>query len=288
MANVKMIGPIPQMGYGTWNHPGDECYQGVLRALEVGYRHIDTAEGYKNEEFVGAAMADSGVARNDIFITTKVAPESYAPGNILPTVRSSLKKLRVDQVDLLLLHWPSIKDEYDINDYMAQFAQVYDMGLAKHIGVSNFTKSYLDKALKLLGNRKIATNQCEIHVFMQNRTIVEYSASKSIPMTAYSPLARGAVLGDPVLKEIGDLRDATEGQIALAFLMHEGHVIIPSSANPARIKQNFAAKDIKLSAEEMTRLRALERGQRLVDGDWCPKWDVGEYFPQFLPGNCTS
>jgi 2,5-diketo-D-gluconate reductase B len=273
MTYVKSIGPIPQMGYGTWNRPGKECYDGVMAALQVGCRHIDTAQGYKNEDQVGQAIADSGVPRGDIFLTTKVAPESYAPGNILPTVRSSLKKLRVDQVDLLLLHWPSIKDEYVAEEYLGQFAEVFDLGLAKHIGVSNFTKHYLDKALAVLGDRKITTNQCEIHVFMQNRPIVEYSAAKNIPMTAYSPLARGAVAGNPLLMEIGKDHDATEGQIALAFLMHEGHVVIPSSSNPARIAQNFAAKDVVLSAAEMVRLRGLECGKRLVNGAWCPKWD---------------
>ncbi len=274
MSKTAMIGPIPQMGYGTWNRSGDECYQGVLEALRIGCRHIDTAEGYKNEELVGKAIADSGVSRDEIFLTTKIAPESYAPGNILPTVRASLKKLRSDQVDLLLLHWPSIKDEYVAEEYLGQFAEVYDLGLTKNIGVSNFTKHYLDKALKTLGDRKITTNQCEIHVFMQNRVIVDYSASKGIPMTAYSPLARGAVAGNPLLVEIGKAHDATEAQIALAFLMHEGHVVIPSSSKPVRIAQNFAAKDIVLSAAEMVRLRGLETGKRLVNGAWCPKWDA--------------
>jgi 2,5-diketo-D-gluconate reductase B len=274
MSDVKKIGPIPQMGYGTWNRPGAECYRGVIAALGAGCRHIDTAEGYGNEQDVGRAIADSGVQRDAIFLTTKVAPESYAPGNILPTVRRSLEKLRTDQVDLLLLHWPSIKDKYEIEDYMTQFAEVYDLGLTRHIGVSNFTRRYIDKALALLGDRRLVTNQCEIHVFMQNRPIVDYCASHAIPMTAYSPLARGAVNGDPVLSEIGRAHGATDAQIGLAFLMHEGHVVIPSSSNPVRIAQNFAAKDIRLSAAEMVRLRVLDRGQRVVNGDWCPVWDV--------------
>jgi len=274
MGDIKNIGPIPQIGYGTWNRPDQECYDGVVTALEIGYRHIDTAEGYNNEEFVGKAISDSGVPRDDIWLTTKVAPESYAPGNILPTVQRSLEKLRTDQVDLLLLHWPSIKDEYDINDYMAQFAEVYDQGLTKHIGVSNFTKHYLDLALNLLGDRKLITNQCEIHVFMQNRPIVEYSASKGIPMTAYSPLARGAVSDSAELAAIAAEKGATVGQIALAFLMHEGHVVIPSSGNPGRNAENFAAKYVVLSDADMTRLRAMDEGRRLVNGDWTPEWDV--------------
>lgn len=274
MAAIKNIGPIPQIGYGTWNRPGDEAYNGVLWALEAGYRHIDTAEGYKNEEFVGKAIAESGVARNDIFLTTKVAPESFGPGQIMGHVETSLEKLRTEQVDLLLLHYPSIGDEYQIEDYMAQFAEVYDKGMTKHIGVSNFTKKYIDRALELLGDRKLITNQVEIHVFMQNRPIVEHCQAKGIPLTAFSPMARGAVADDPKLAEIGARHNATTGQIALAFLMAEGYVVIPSSGNKERIAQNLAAADIALTEADMVELRAMDDGRRLVNGPWCPVWDV--------------
>jgi len=274
MADIKNIGPIPQLGYGTWNRLDDECYNSVRTALDIGYRHIDGAQGYNNEEIVGRAIADSGVARGDIWMTTKVAPENYAPGNILGTVKESLEKLQMDQVDLLLLHWPSPHDTFDIQDYMVQFAEVYDLGLTKNIGVSNFTKHYLDTALGILGDRKLITNQCEIHVFMQNRPIVDYCAALGIPMTAYSPLARGAVTGSPELAAIAAENGATVGQIALAFLMKEGHIVIPSSGNPTRNAENFASKDIVLSDIDMTRLRAMDEGRRLVNGDWTPEWDV--------------
>lgn len=274
MSDVKMIGPIPQLGYGTWNRDGDDAYNGVIWALEAGYRHIDTAEGYKNEEHVGRAIAESGVPRNDIFLTTKVAPESFAPGQIMGHVEASLEKLRTDKVDLLLLHYPSIGDEYVIEDYMAQFAEVYDKGMTKHIGVSNFTKRYIDRALELLGDRKILTNQIEIHALMQNRPIVEYCTAKGIPLTAFSPLARGAVSDSAALREIGAAHEATPEQIALAFLLHEGYVVIPSSGNKDRIAANLAAKDINLSDKEMVTIRGLEEGRRLVNGPWCPEWDV--------------
>jgi 2,5-diketo-D-gluconate reductase B len=274
MSDVRMIGPIPQIGYGTWNRKDDAAYNGVIHALEAGYRHIDTAEGYRNEEFVGKAIADSGIPRSEIFLTTKVAPESFGPGQIMPHVQTSLEKLRTDQVDLLLLHYPSIKDEFEIEDYMAQFAEVYDKGLTKHIGVSNFTKKYIDRALDLLGDRKLITNQVEIHVFMQNRPIVDYCEAKSIPLTAYSPLARGGVSESEVLRDIGAAHGATGEQIALAFLLNEGYVIIPSSGNEARIQSNFAAKDITLTDEEMAWIRALDEDRRLVNGPWCPVWDT--------------
>ena len=274
MTKIKNIGSIPQLGFGTWNHDGVEAYNITRWALETGYRHIDTAEGYNNEEHVGRAISESGVARKDIFITTKIAPESYAPGKIMGHVKTSLEKLRVDQVDLLLLHWPSIKDQYDVNDYVQQFAEVYDAGLTKHIGVSNFTKKYLDAALRILGKRPITTNQCEIHVLHQNHIIVDYCKSKYIPMTAYSPLARGALTDNSALVAIGKKHNASANQVALAFLMHEGYVVIPSSSNKNRIKENFDSKDVALTSEDMIAIRKLDQNRRLVDGTWCPVWDT--------------
>ncbi len=270
----KTVGPMPQMGYGTWNRPGDEAYDGVRWALEAGCRHIDTAQGYNNEQDVGRALDDSNIARSEIFVTTKVAPENFGPGQIMPSVRQSLEKLRTDKVDLLLLHWPAIKNQYPLEDYIGQFAEVYDAGLAKYIGVSNFTIPLIDRTIELLGDRKLTTNQCEIHVYMQNRPIVDHCQEIGIPMTAYSPLARGRVVGDPLLKEIGEAHNATGEQIALAFLMAEGHVVIPSSGKKERIASNFEARTIELSPGEMERLRGLDQGMRLVDGDWCPVWDV--------------
>jgi 2,5-diketo-D-gluconate reductase B len=271
---MTLVRPIPSFGYGTWNRSGAEARQGVLDALAAGYRHIDTAEGYRNEEFVGAAIAESGVNRDEIFLTTKIAPESYAPGQIMGHVRASLDKLRTDKVDLLLLHWPSIKDEYDIRDYMAQFATVFDAGLTRHIGVSNFTRRYIDSAITLLEGRPITTNQCEIHVLMQNRPIVDYCRAKGIPMTAYSPLARGKVAQSAELAAIGRRHDAQPEQIALAFLLAEGHVVIPSSNKKQRIVSNLAARDIRLDAAEIAAIRKLDAGDRQVNGPWCPAWDV--------------
>lgn len=268
-----MVGSIPAMGYGTWNRSGEEAYQGVIWALEAGCRHIDTAQGYKNEDRCGSAIADSGISRDDIFITTKVAPDNYGPGELRPSVEASLEKLRIDQADLLLLHWPSPHGKYALATYMEQFADVYDAGMAKRIGVSNFTISLITQAIELLGERKITTNQVEIHAYMQNCPIVDHCRSISIPMTAYSPLARGAVIGDPVLAEIGAAHGATGEQIALAFLLAEGHVVIPSSGKKDRILSNFAAREIRLTEPEVTRIREMDRGQRVVNGPWCPVWD---------------
>lgn len=269
-----MMSTMPTIGYGTWNRPGDEAYRGTLAALEAGYRHVDGAEGYENEEFVGRAISDFGLPRDELWVTTKVAPESFGPGQVRPHVEASMEKLGVGPVDLLLLHYPSIKDEYDITDYMAQFADVYDAGLCRNIGVSNFTKPYLDKALELLGDRPILTNQVELHVFLHNRPIVDYCREKAIGLTAYSPLARGAVADDPVLLAVGAEVGATASQVALAWLIAQGYVVIPSSGDPLRIKQNLAAGDVTLSPDHLARIDALDRNMRLVDGAWCPVWDA--------------
>ncbi len=273
MSGQKQIGPIPVMGFGTWNRDGQAAYDCVSIALEAGYRHLDCAEGYNNEEYVGAAIAASGVARHDLFLTTKVAPESFGPGQIRGHVEQSLEKLRVDKVDLLLLHYPSINDEYDIDDYMGQFADIYDSGMCTYIGVSNFTKHYIDAAIERLGHRKLLVNQVEIHPFMQNRPIVDYCHDKSITTCAFSPLARGAVVGDPVLSKIAQKYEARESQIGLAFLMSQGHVVLPSSGSKKRITENFNSTKIILSDDDIARIQKLDRGQRLVNGPWCPVWD---------------
>lgn len=265
---------IPTIGYGTWNRPEEEAYRGTLAALEAGYRHIDGAEGYKNEEFVGRAIADFQLPRDELWVTTKVAPESFGPGQVRPHVEASLEKLGVGPVDLLLLHYPSIKDDYDIEDYMGQFAAVYDAGLCRNIGVSNFTKPYMDKALALLGDRPVLTNQVELHVFLHNSPIVEYCRDRGIRLTAYSPLARGAVADDPTLSRIGAEMGATASQVALAWLIAKGHIVIPSSGSPEWIAQNLAAGDLTLSAAQIAEIDKLDRAMRLVDGPWCPLWDL--------------
>lgn len=274
MHSEPMVAGIPQMGYGTWNRPGDEAYHGVVWAIEAGCRHIDTAQDYGNEQDVARGIRDSGVPRKDIFLTTKVRPENFGPGQVMPSVRESLDKLQTEKVDLLLLHWPSPQNKYPLEDYVGQFAEVYDAGLAARIGVSNFTKALLDRTIALLGERKITTNQVECHAYMQNRPIVEHCGRLGIPVTAYSPLARGRILGDPVLERIGKAHGVTGAQAALAFLMAKGMIVIPSSGKKERIVANFEARKLQLAPAEVAEIETLDRGMRVVNGAWCPVWDV--------------
>ena len=265
---------IPRFGFGTWNHPEDETYRIVLDALQIGYHHIDTAEMYGNERAVGRAIKDSGVKRDEIFLTTKVAPENFAPGQIIKHARASLDRLSVDKVDLYLLHWPSPQDKYDANEYITQLAGVLDAGLATRIGVSNFTKKYLDVALRILGASRIATNQVECHVLMQNRPIVDYTQSHGIPITAYCPLARGHLSESAGLVAIAKKHGVSPEQVGLAFLLAEGHIVIPSSSKRQRVQSNWDAQKVTLSADEVAAIRKLDQNRRLVDGSWCPVWDT--------------
>ncbi|WP_096087686.1 aldo/keto reductase [Agaribacterium haliotis] len=264
---------MPQIGYGTWNRDEQQAYQGVLDALELGYRHIDTAQAYANENAVGKAIQDSAIQRGDIFITTKVDPVNYGPGEVAPSVERSLQELGCDRVDLLLLHFPSLYDKYPLQDYFAQLLQVKQQGLCDAIGVSNFTKAYLDACLPLLGDEQITCNQVELHAYMQNNAIVEHCKKLGIVITAYSPLARGALLDDPLLNDIASRHQASASQVALAFLMNQGYAVIPSSASKMRIQENLDAGKLQLSAEEIKQIKTLDRGMRLVDEDWCPRWD---------------
>ena len=272
--NLCRIGGIPTLGYGTWNRRGEEAVRCVTWALEAGYRHIDTAQMYDNEEFCGQAIAASALRRDDIFITTKVATDNYGPGAMRPSVEKSLDKLRVDQADLLLLHWPSPQDCVPMAVYVEQLTEIHDAGLTRQIGVSNFTIPLLKEARSQLGDRPIATNQVEIHVYMQNRPIVDHCRSIGVSTTAYCPVARGLVVGDPALEEIGSRHGATADQVAIAFLLAEGHIVIPSSSRQDRIKSNHAAAGLRLEEDEVSRLRLLDRGQRLVNNSWAPVWDT--------------
>jgi 2,5-diketo-D-gluconate reductase B len=266
--------PIPRFGFGTYKHSDDETYGIVLEALEIGYRHIDTAQMYGNEHAVGRAIKDSGLKRDEIFITTKAGPDSFAPGQIIKQARISMDKLGVEKVDLYLLHWPSPQDRYDSNDYVAQLGGVQDAGLATQIGVSNFTKKYLDVALRILGAGRVATNQVECHVLLQNRPIVDYTKSHGIPITAYCPLARGQLSESVGVVAIAKTHGATPEQVGLAFLLAEGHIVIPSSSKRERIQSNWDAQKLNLSKNEVAAIRKLDENRRLVDGSWCPKWDV--------------
>ena len=274
MTMTPTYGVVPAMGFGTFQRKGEECLRTVTHALDVGYRHFDTAAFYENEKEVGEALRNASVPRSDVFVTTKIWHDSLAKGEVRASAEASLSRLGMDHVDLLLIHWPSPQDEVPLAQYMEELAALKAEGLTKHIGVSNFTKRHIDAAIDAVGAGEIATNQCELNVYFQNKPIVEHCHGAGIPMTAYLPLSKGDASGGDELERLGRKHDATAAQIALAWLLAKGHIAIPSSSNNDRITQNFEALNISLSAGDLEALDALDTGKRKVDVAWSPDWDA--------------
>lgn len=265
--------PIPQLGLGTYGRTGDEGIQAILTAIEIGYRHIDTAQSYDTEGNVGEAIRRSGLPRSDFFVTTKVADTNLSKPDFLPSVEKSLEALGTGQVDLLLIHWPSQDDRVPFEDYVLALAEARQRGWAKHIGVSNFPIALLEKTFALIGRASIATDQVEIHPYLQAPKLAGYCRDKGLTLTAYQPLYKGAVNDDALLKGIAAEHGVTAAAIALAFLMAEGHAVIPASGSEKNLRANFAARDVALTADEIARIRALDRSIRHINPAKSPRWD---------------
>ncbi|MBP0600825.1 2,5-didehydrogluconate reductase DkgB [Herbaspirillum sp. LeCh32-8] len=264
---------IPAFGLGTFRLKDQQVIDSVTTGLELGYRHIDTAQIYGNEAEVGQAIADSGVARGELFVTTKVWTENLSRDKLIPSLKESLSKLRMEQVDLALIHWPSPNDELPVADYMQALAEAKKQGLARLIGVSNFTIAHMQQAIAAVGAAEIATNQVEIHPFLQNRKVAEFARTNGIHLTAYMPLAYGKVMQDATLLEIAGKHGVTAAQVALAWSLQQGFAVIPSSTKRANLAANLDAVKITLSAAEMQAIAQLDRGERLANPDFSPKWD---------------
>lgn len=264
---------IPALGFGTWQLKGPECETAVQKALETGYRHIDTAQIYENESEVGAALEGSGISRGDIFLTTKVWTTNLKEDAMRRSVEESLKKLRTDYVDLLLIHWP-VTTEVPFESQMKSLNAVMDAGLAKMIGVSNFTVAQMKEARETHGAR-IVNNQVEYHPFLSQKPVLDYLRSHDMFLTAYSPLARGKVRDDKTLHDIGERHGKTPGQVTLRWLLQQERVCaIPKAAREEHMRQNFDIFDFTLTPEDMKKIDALSRPDgRLINPDWAPKWD---------------
>ncbi|MBB3139746.1 2,5-didehydrogluconate reductase DkgB [Halomonas organivorans] len=264
---------LPNPGFGTFRLEGETLRQSVHAALDLGYRHIDTAQMYGNEAEVGQAIADSGVPREEVFLTTKVWHDRLQPGDLEASVEESLERLGTGYVDLLLIHWPSPGDEVPMADYLRALQSVQRAGKARNIGVSNFTRAQLDQAVEILGEGALLTHQIEVHPFLQNRPLIEHCERHGIAVTAFMPLAVGKVMEDDTLVRIARAHDASPAQIALAWLNQQGIVAIPSSTKAHNIRSNLAAFELTLDDEEMQAIAALDRGERIADPDFAPDWD---------------
>ncbi|AQR67692.1 2,5-didehydrogluconate reductase B [Janthinobacterium sp. LM6] len=265
---------IPEIGLGTFRLQGQVVIDSVTTGLEVGYRHIDTAQIYGNEAEVGQAIAASPVPRDELFVTTKIWIENLQRDKLIPSLKDSLHKLQLEQLDLTLIHWPSPQDAIPVAEYMAALADAKAQGLTKAIGVSNFTNGQLRQAIAAVGAAEIATQQVEIHPFLQNPTVIDFARSQGIHITAYMPLAYGKVVADPVIAAIAAKHDVTPAQVALSWSLQQGFAVIPSSTKRANLEANLHFRRITLSPDEMAQMATLERGERLANPDGlAPQWD---------------
>lgn len=257
---------VPKLGFGTWQIKGRECREAVENALNLGYRHIDTAQIYQNEEQVGSAIRDSDVDRDDIWLTTKIWRTNLDPETIVNSFHESLERLQTDYVDLLLIHWPN--EEYSTKDALETMEGLKDKGYINHIGVSNFTVEQLRKAAEATD---ILTNQVEFHPYFYQEDLLEECRKNNVFLTAYSPLARGDVIGDSVLKSIGDKYGKSEAQIVLRWMMQKEDVCaIPKASTFEHQEANIDIFDFSLSQDEIEKIEGLDKGKRKLDPEFGP------------------
>ena len=265
---------IPKFGVGTFRLQGQVATDSVRDALALGYRAVDTAQIYGNEAAVGQAIADSGVARSALFVTTKIWTENLSQAKLIPSLKDSLHKLRTDDVDLTLIHWPAPGNGVELPEFMTALAEAKAQGLTRQIGVSNFNAELTRQAIAAVGQGEIATNQLELSPYLQSRTLTAFLQDQGIAVTSYMTLAYGKVLQDPVLAEIAQKHGATVAQVALAWALQLGYAVIPSSTKRENLASNLKAQALTLDADDMARIALLERNGREVNpAGLAPVWD---------------
>jgi len=264
---------IPLVGLGTWELRGRACARVVEQALQLGYRHIDTAELYDNEREVGEGLRAADIGRDEVFITTKVWPSHFAPHDLERSAQQSLARLRLTKVDLLLLHWPN--PLIPLRDTLGALCKVKRAGLARHIGVSNFTVALIEEAVKL-ADEPLVCNQIEVHPLIDQSKVIAACRRHRMATVAYSPVARGGASRHKVLTRIGKTHGKSAVQVSLRFLVQRGIAVIPRTSHLERLSENLAIFDFELSEAEMVEIaRLARRDGRIVDYAYSgsPQWD---------------
>jgi 2,5-diketo-D-gluconate reductase B len=261
---------VPRLGFGTWQITGDECAEAVRDALELGYRHLDTARVYENERAVGEGLRAVGVAREDVWITTKVWYDDLRPDAVRASAESSLADLGVDAVDLLLIHWPN--PEIPLADTLGAMGRLRDEGLVRHLGVSNFPAGPFEQALAL---QPILTNQVEYHPFLSQDALLAIAQARDSSVTAYAPLGRGRALRDPTLREIAAAHGRGPAAVCLRWLLdhHPRTLVLPKAASHANRVANLDL-GFSLTDEERARIDALPKDRRDFSPSWALDWDA--------------
>lgn len=275
--NIRTAGQanIPVLGLGTWQSTGQDCVEVVSKALKMGYEHIDTAQAYDNEKEVGQGIKQSGVSRDKFFLTTKIFPDDmkFEPEKLVAAAKRSLEDLDTDYIDLLLLHWPD--DRVPLSETIPALCELQKQGLTRNIGVSNFNIANIIEAEKY-ADVPIVVNQVEFHPFIKQKTLQTFLNNHHILLEAYSPLARGDVFDNDIMKEIADKHNVTPAQISLAWILSDKHrIAIPKTSNPDHLQGNLDAIKVQLSADDIKKIDSLARadGRKIKHPDYSPEWD---------------
>jgi 2,5-diketo-D-gluconate reductase B len=262
---------IPAIGLGTWELRGRACARLVEQAIKLGYRHIDTAQVYENEREVGEGLRASGVRREEVFVTTKVWTTHFAPNDLERSTKDSLAKLRLSEVDLLLLHWPN--PQVPLSETLGALARVKQLGMVRHIGVSNFTVALIDEAVAACPE-PLVCDQVEYHPYLDQTKVKEACARHGMALIAYSPVAKGRVKEDATLTRIGRAHGKTAAQVCLRWLVQQNACAIPRTSRIERLSENIDIFDFALSDEEVAEISAMATAKgRLTDYGFAPKWD---------------
>ena len=252
---------IPQFGYGTYKVRAEDAYRAVRDALEVGYRHIDTAEMYGNEAQVGAAIADSGLPRDEVFITSKLNNPYHEPQAARDAFAKTLDDLRIDQLDLFLIHWPMAQTTNYVETWQTMLEFEAD-GRSRAVGTSNFQEHHLRAIIDATGVAP-ALNQIELHPYLAQRQLVQLHAELGIVTASWSPLARGALLSDPVVLDLAQEAGRSAAQVVIRWHLQRGLVVIPKSTHRERMIQNADVFDFELSAQQMASIDSLDQNRRV-------------------------
>jgi 2,5-diketo-D-gluconate reductase B len=262
---------IPAIGLGTWELRGRTCARLVEQALRLGYRHIDTAQVYDNEREVGEGLRASGVKRDEVFLTTKVWTSHFAPKDLERSVRESLARLRLTEVDLLLLHWPN--PQVPLSETLGALARVKQLGLCRHIGVSNFTVALVDEAVAACPE-PLVCNQVEYHPYLDQTKVKEACIRQGMAVVAYSPIAKGRIRNDRALVRIGDRYRKSAAQVCLRWLVQQNVAAIPRTSKLERLSENIGIFDFELFDQDMAEISAMGSvAGRLTNYGFAPKWD---------------
>jgi 2,5-diketo-D-gluconate reductase A len=251
---------IPQFGFGVFQVDPDQTAQTVRQAFEAGYRHIDTAQMYRNEEGVGDAISDSGLSRGEVFVTTKLNNQNHGFDSAISALDESLKKLRLEYVDLYLIHWPLPHLDRYVQTWKG-FEKLLADGKARSIGVSNFQPAHLDRLAKETDTVP-AVNQIELHPLLTQTELRKYHAEHGIATEAWAPIAKGSILGDPTLTGLAEKYGRTPAQVVLRWQVQVGNIVFPKSVNPDRMRENINVFDFELTADDLAAVEALNTGQR--------------------------